>query len=138
MTQFHDVYLVPQPDGNFNPARLFYEEYYQSMLIRLYHFNGQAVTPQRTLVIAFEERPTDNGHLVKLITDVQVFTTYQEATAYMSAQESGNYRIVSDNPFASPVPLSKTENFRLVRSSDDQVPNVGTELPSVKIFEYVE
>lgn len=138
LTTFQDVYLVPQPDGNFNPARLFHPEYYQSMLIRLYHFDGQAVTPQRTLVIAFEERPTDKGQLVKLITDVQVFATYQEATAYMSAQESGNYRIVSDNPFVSPVPLSKIENFRLVHSSDDQVPNVGTELPSVKIFEYVE
>ena len=89
-------------------------------------------------MIAFEERPTDKGQLVKLITDVQVFATYQEATAYMSAQESGNYRIVSDNPFVSPVPLSKIENFRLVHSSDDQTPNVGTELPSVKIFEYVE
>ncbi|MEE8420280.1 MAG: STT3 domain-containing protein, partial [Dehalococcoidales bacterium] len=137
ITQFHDVYLVPQPDGTYNPHRLFHEEYYQAMLIRLYHFDGQAVTPQRTLVIAYEERPTDTGELVKLITDGQVFATYEEATAYMSAQGVGNYRIVGDNPFASPVPLSKTENFRLVHSSDDQTPTTGTELPSVKIFEYV-
>ncbi|MEE8318269.1 MAG: oligosaccharyl transferase, archaeosortase A system-associated [Dehalococcoidales bacterium] len=137
ITQFHDVYLVPQSDGNYRPARLFHEEYYQAMLIRLYHFNGEAVTPRRTLVIAYEERPTDTGELVKLIIDVQIFTNYPEATAYMSAQESGNYRIVSDNPFASPVPLAEVENFRLVHSSDDQVPNAGTELPSVKIFEYV-
>ncbi len=138
LTTFQDVYLVPQPDGNFNPARLYHPEYYQSMLIRLYYFDGQAVTPQRTLVIAFEERPTDKGQLVKLITDVQEFASYEEATAYMSAQGPGNYRIVSENPFASPVPLSKIENFRLVHSSDDQTPNAGIELSSVKIFEYVE
>ena len=138
ITQFHDSYMAPQSDGNYRPVTLFHEEYYQAMLIRLYLFNGEAVTPQRTLVIAYEERPNDTGQMVKLITDGQIFGTYQEATAYMAAQKSGNYRIVGENPFTSPVPLAETENFRLVHSSDDQVPNAGTELPSVKIFEYGE
>ncbi len=136
VTDFHDVYLAPQPEGDYVAVRLFYPQYFQTTLVRLYHFDGQEVVPEKSLVITFEERQTDKGETVKLITDVQQFSDYEDASGYIAEQETGNYRIVSLNPFETPVQLPEMKNFRLVHGSEEQVKGAG--IPSVKIFEYSE
>ena len=135
--QFYDVYYLPR-EGKLKPVDCFYPEYYRSLVVRLYNFDGSQVTPQSSNVISYEERISREGKPYKVITEAKSFPSYEEAEAYISSQESDNYRIVSTNPFISPVPLDALEHYKLVHSSDSFVmePGVGM-IPEVKIFEYI-
>ncbi|MBI2836440.1 MAG: oligosaccharyl transferase, archaeosortase A system-associated [Chloroflexi bacterium] len=136
--EFFDVYYVSQ-DGQIRAAQLFYPTYYRSTLVRLYNFDGQAVTPQQTTVISSEDRTSNDGRPFKLITAVQQFGTYGEAEAYIASQQSGNFRIVGTNPFVSPVPLEEMTQYKRVFGSTNTISLAqGTQVPEVKIFEYVK
>ncbi|MFC1931494.1 oligosaccharyl transferase, archaeosortase A system-associated [Chloroflexota bacterium] len=138
-TKFFDIYLFPQ--GNqLLPVQLYYPEYYRSLSIRLYNFDGKAVIPEKTRVLSYEEKMSQEGVIYKIITNAEEFASYEEAEAYLSSQESDNYRIVNDNPFISPIPLDALEDYQLVHSSGDTVTMPGTtlEVPEVKIFESLE
>jgi len=135
--QFFEVYYTPY-ENRLQPVTLFHPEYYRSLAVRLYNFDGQAVTPQESIVISYEERMSQEDKPFKLITDAQTFPTYEEATAYISSQESTNYRIVNHNPFISPVPLEALKHYRLIYSSTSGVEQQDVGLvPEVKIFEYI-
>jgi len=138
LPEFFDLYYVPQEKGELVPIQLFHPAYYRSLVVRLYNFDGQAVTPEISIVISYEEKVVQEDESIKLITHAQNFPSYEEATAYISSQKSGNYRIVSDNPFISPVPLAELKHYKLIYSSDISIiqPGVGA-IPSVKIFEYI-
>ena len=100
---------------------------------------GSEVATQNPIVISYEENVNQEGKAFKQITGAQTFSSYQEAVDYISSQESGNYRIVSDNPYISPVPLPALKHFRLVYASADVIaPSSVDKIPQVKIFEYVE
>ena len=76
---------------------------------------------------------------IKVLTSAEPFDSYEEAEAYLSGQESDNYRIVGDNPFVSSVPLEALKHYRLIHSSDSARVQPGGDLvPTIKIFEYVE
>jgi oligosaccharyl transferase (archaeosortase A-associated) len=135
--QFYDVYYLPY-EGMLKPAILFHPEYYRSLIIRLYNFDGQQVIPQSTAVISYQERVSQEGITYKEVTDLQQFPSYEEAEAYIASQESGSYKIVGNTPFISPVPLEALEHYKLVYSSPSSItqPVIGS-IPEVKIFEYV-
>ena len=136
--EFYDVYYLPQ-DSTLKPVILFYPEYYRSLVIRLYNFDGSQVTPQSSVVISYQEKVSRDGTPYKEITSVQSFSSYEEAEAYIASQESTNYRIVSNNPFVSPVPLEALEHYKLVYSSQGTTTQPGGgSIPEVKIFEYVK
>ena len=117
---------------------LFHPGYYRSLLIRLYNFDGKQVIPKSSPVISYEERVSHDGQHYKEITSAKAFPSYEEAEAYISSQESGNYRIVNDNPFASPVPLPALEHYKPVyNSSSTRTMPAGGLIPEVKIFEYI-
>ena len=134
---FYDVYYQPQ-DNKLVPVYLFYyPEYYRSLAVRLYNFDGSQVTPEICNVISYEERTGPEGESYKVITEAKSFSTYEEAEAYISSQESDNYRIVGTDPFISPVPLEALEHYKLIYSSDSSVMQPGGGMISeVKIFEY--
>jgi len=135
-SEFYDVYYLPQ-DGMLKPVTLFYPEYYRSLAIRLYNFDGKQVTPQSSMVISYQEKVSQEGITYKEITGVQPFPSYEEAEAYVASQESGSYRIVGNSLFTSPVPLEALEHYKLVYSSPSSIiqPGLGP-IPEVKIFEY--
>ena len=134
--KFFDVYYQPRED-KLEPVVLFHPEYYRSLLIRLYNFDGKQVVPKSSPVISYEERVSRDGQPYKEITSAKAFPSYEEAEAYISSQESGNYRIVNDNPFASPVPLPALEHYKPVyNSSSTRTMPGGGLIPEVKIFEY--
>ena len=136
--QFFDIYYVPLGDG-LMPVLLFHEEYYYAMSTRLYNFDGEEVTPQYALVISYEEKENEEGELIKEVIDTKQFTSYEEATDYIASQGSGNYRIVSPDPFISPVPLAALGHYQLVYSSEEPARYTDDGVvPLVKIFEYVE
>ncbi len=134
--EFLDTYYVPQ-ENQLVPVTVFYPEYYRSLSTRLYNFNGKAVTPESTTVISYQEIADQKGNLYKVVTSKEDFDSYEEAEAYLSSQKSANYRIVSDNPFISPVPLEAIKYYKLIHSSDESLRYSGADMiPEVKIFEY--
>ncbi|MFC2050910.1 oligosaccharyl transferase, archaeosortase A system-associated [Chloroflexota bacterium] len=135
--EFFDVYYQLQ-DNNLKPVVLFHPEYYRSLVIRLYNFDGSQVIPESSTVISYEERVARDGQSYKEITSARSFPSYEEAEAYVSSQESGNYRIGSPDPFDSPVPLQALEHYQLIYSSDgSKMTPSGGLVSEVKIFEYI-
>jgi len=137
LSEFTEVCYVRSQDGNrVNPVILYSPAYYKSIVVRLYIFDGQAVTPTESLVVRCEDRESD-GKPYKLVTGVWPFDTYKEAEAYLAEQGPGNYRIASSNPFTSPVPLEAMTDYELVYSSSAEVAVADWVVSGVKIFEYL-
>lgn len=135
---FYDVYYMRDKDS-LRPVILYYPEYYRSLAVRLYNFDGSAVAAERPMVISYQEKTAPTGQKYKEITNVHSFSNYQEAEAFIASQKSGNYRIVSNHPFLSPVPLEKLASYKLVYSSKSnmiQAPDIGM-ISEVKIFEFI-
>ncbi len=116
---------------------LFYPAYYRSMVARLYNFDGKAVVPAQSIVISYEEKVGGEGGKYKEITSSKAFPTYEGAQAYVSSQESDNYRIVGPSPFDSPLPLEEMSSYELVYESAARVNIADKTMPSIKIFEYL-
>jgi len=135
--EFADVYYQREK-GKLNPIGLYHPEYYHSLVVRLYNFNGSQVIPKSSTVISYQEEVGPTGETLKEITNSQLFPSYEEAEAYVSSQQSSSYQIVGTNPFDSPVPLEPLEHYKLVYSSDSSImkPDGGM-ISEVKIFEYV-
>jgi dolichyl-diphosphooligosaccharide--protein glycosyltransferase len=137
--EFFETYYRKTQGGKLEPVPFFYPAYYRSMVVRLYNFDGKVVTPQdSTIVISYEEKLSQEKVQYKEITNSRSFPTFEAAEAYISSQESGNYRIVGTSPLTTPVPLEELKNYKLVHKSDAMATITGKNLPSVKIFEYVK
>ena len=136
--EFYDIYHYQPQESGLKGVTLFSPEYYRSLVVRLYNFDGREVIPQSSTVISYQERISREGKPYKEITSAQSFSSYEEAEAYISSQESNNYEIVGTNPFISPVPLEALEHYKLIYSSDSSImqPDVGA-ISKVKIFEYI-
>ena len=141
-SQYFDQYLVPQEDGKtLKPMVLYSPDYYRSMAVRLYGFDGKAQTPEKVLVVSYttSNNLDSTGRLYKILNGAKQFDTYQEAVAYSANQTSGNYKLVGVNPLKSIVPLEALEHYKLIHGSEStiNVQDVGA-VPQVKIFEYVK
>jgi dolichyl-diphosphooligosaccharide--protein glycosyltransferase len=134
-TDFFDIYYLPE-EGRLEPY--FYPEYYRSLSVRLYNFDGKAVTPKNPVVISYQERVNERGIRYKEVISKKEFDSYEEAEAYLLTQDQANHKIVGTHPFISPVPLEALKNYKLVYSSEDGItePAIGT-IPEVKVFKYV-
>jgi len=131
------VYYLPY-EGELVPVQFYYPDYYRTTLIRLYNFDGRAVTDETAMVVSYDEKTARDGTHYKQITNIEEFPSYQEALDYIAGQESGNHDIVGTNPFVSPVPLAAVRDYRLVYSSESGISQSDLGLiPEVKIFEYI-
>jgi oligosaccharyl transferase (archaeosortase A-associated) len=131
--QYYDIYYY-QASGStqLSAIALFYPTYYQSMVARLYSFNGQAQNETTCVVISWDNAVTTTGQPYKYLTGpAQQFDTYEEAQAYVASQTSGKYRIVGTNPFHTIVPLAAVTDYQLVYSSGST-----TDQGTVKVFKY--
>jgi oligosaccharyl transferase (archaeosortase A-associated) len=134
-SQYYDIF-VAQIQGKLQSVQFYLPAYYQTLVVRLYNFNGEAVTSVNAAVVTYELR-TDRGVSYKLVTDIKQFSSYQDAVDYKEGLESGNNIIVGINPFMSPIPLEAVPDFHLVHSSEEgtTLQKIGF-VPEVKIFEY--
>ena len=140
---YFDFFLAPQENKQLVPVLLYYPEYYRTFSTRLFSFDGKEVIPQKTIVIAYEERLSQEGMRYKVITAAQEFTAYEGAKAYLESQTTGNatgnYRIIGTDPFDSPVPLEALQHYELVHSSNSTVTLANSvAAPEVKIFKYTD
>ncbi len=133
---FLDIYYKRQ-GGKVVPVILFHPEYYRTLSVRLYSFDGEAVVPEHSTVISYEERVSREGVTYKLITGSQSFPTDEKAIAHISRQTSGNHKIVSDNPFVSPISMERLKHYRLIYDSKTSVGQMDVRTDTaIKIFEY--
>jgi dolichyl-diphosphooligosaccharide--protein glycosyltransferase len=132
-SEFYEIYYVQTSTSGGQWAYLYYPAYYNSTVVRLYNFDGKAVTPTQSLVISYEETEYQ-GQKYKEVTSGQPFSSYEDAQAYVANQTSGNYRIVGVDPFSSPVPLEKLNSYKLVYPPEATANITAT---NVKIFEYL-
>lgn len=134
--EYFDMFYVVQ-NNQLTPLVLFYPPYYRSLGVRLYNFEGKAVTPENTVVINFEDKVARDGTPYKEITGAQTFATFDDAQDYVAKQNLPKYRIVSNDPFVSSVPLAALEQFKLVHGDGSiKVGSAKDGTAEVKIFEY--
>ena len=135
--EYFDVYYTRQDDTRLKGDYYFYPEYYRSLAVRLYNFNGAAFTPVEVMVIAYKESVDIDGLSFKEIVDTKIFSTYQEAEEFVAHQDTDKYRIVGTDVFISPVSLASMGDYTLVFESTDSKthPELGR-IPEVKIFKY--
>jgi oligosaccharyl transferase (archaeosortase A-associated) len=134
---FYGIYYIPSSSGGGQFAYLYYPTYYESLVVRLYNFDGKAVNATQPIVISYEEKVTSTGQEYKKVTGAQPFSSYEDAQAYVANQTSGNYRIVGTSPFISIVPLEALNSYELVHPSESTTTMYGQTVPTVKIFEYL-
>ncbi|MCD6230844.1 MAG: oligosaccharyl transferase, archaeosortase A system-associated [Dehalococcoidia bacterium] len=132
-SDFFDIYYyAPEGETQYQPVQLYYPSYYRSAVVRLYNFDAHNVTPDYVPVIAWQKMLSQEGIWFKAITDTQTFDSYAEAEAYIASQETGNYQIVSADPFITPIPLEELQDYQLVYNSSQML----QDKPEIKIFTY--
>ncbi|MFC1917423.1 STT3 domain-containing protein [Chloroflexota bacterium] len=135
VSRFYETFYVPQGE-QLIPVNLFYPEYYQSLVVRMFNFNCEAVSAAMPIVITYEEVIVE-GQKIKQVTDGSQFDSYQEALDYMQEQDPDRVKLVGGNPFVSSVPLDALHDYQLVYSSESGIMNTETGfVPGVKVFEY--
>ena len=117
-TRYSNFYYIAK-DGVNKSVQLFHPEYYQGLAVRLYNFNGRAITPTQSTVIGIT-------YGSNILTTVDVYATYDEALANKGASE----KLVGTHAFISPVPLEKVDGYYLVYESPEKINGI----PAVKIF----
>jgi len=104
-------------------------------------YNIMGVFPSGNVVIRYDERVSEEGIHYEEITDFiflgERYYDYNDAQAFISSQQTGNYKTL--DPFISPVPLERLERYELRHSADSlhTFAALGKRLPGVKIFEYL-
>jgi hypothetical protein len=117
------------------------------MLVRLYNFDGQAVTSENATVLTFEAVKDPQGNPYKVVTDTKEFSSYKEAVDFAQAQGLSNHAVVSPNPYVSCVKLDAmtgyTRRYGSAQMKENQsvvfmpTPALRTDFqPEVKIFEF--
>jgi dolichyl-diphosphooligosaccharide--protein glycosyltransferase len=136
-SQYYDIFYIPW--ANQEKFRIFYyPDYYYSLVTRLYCFDAGSVTPSNTIVISYNESELNDGNIYKEVTSMKEFTTYEEAETYISSQNTGDFIIVGNDPFSSPVPLESLKHYKLIHNSNLNVSLPEGVKPDLKIFEYVK
>ena len=131
INDFYEICYVATATGEMQAVRVLYPGYYNSIVVRLFIFDGQAVVPAAndTVVISYQEREDRQGNSYKVLTSWTPYPSYPEAEKFISEHPDGNYRIVGADPTKSPVPLEKAEHYQLLYTAPGR---------SVKIFGYTK
>ena len=133
---FFDIYYRPE-NGRLRGDYYFYPEYYSSLVVRLYNFDGGSVIPRETTLIRYQEKTFPEGDKYKEITETIKFPNYDAALDYAKNLNTPMYKIVGTDPFVSPIPLEPLKDYELVYSSKETTTHLGLgNISSVKVFEY--
>ncbi|MCX6005984.1 MAG: oligosaccharyl transferase, archaeosortase A system-associated [Chloroflexi bacterium] len=134
--KYYDVYYQKQ-NGKLTPLIFFYPEYYRTVMVRLFNFDGKAVTESNVTAISYEDKEDASGQAYKQVTDYKTFKTYSEAQAYVMQHKTGQYKIGGADPFESPISLEPLTDFKLeYGSGSTKATPAGATVPDVKVFKY--
>jgi len=100
---------------------IYLPSYYKSIATRLYLYNGEEYAPKNSYVLI------DN--------QIRKFKDYKSALRYH--KNNNNSLIIGMDPYESPIPLKKIEDFELIYESNLSIAkNTLGEIKKVKIFQY--
>ena len=104
-----------------NKQKIYMPNYYKSVAVRLYLYNGKEYSPKKSYILINNE--------------IRKFNNYKLALEYQ--KKHNNSIIVGINPYESPVPLEKINDFQLVYESNTTLArNSLGEIKKIKIFSY--
>ena len=135
--KYTPVFYVQGEEGQVSARQVFSIEYFRTLIVRLYNFNGQANAGGKATVVTYQDAKDINGIPFKLVVDAKEFVSYQDAQNYIDTQTQDatkRYEIISVDPFSSPIPLDAVEDYELVYSSANYT---NSTVPEIKIFEYI-
>lgn len=134
--KYYDVYYQKQ-GGKLTPLIFFYPEYYRTLMVRLYNFDGKAAIESNVTAISYENKEDASGQAYKQVTDYKTFKTFSEAQAYVTQQKTGQYKIGGVDPFVSPISIEPLTDFKLEYGSGPTKPTpAGGTVPAIKVFKY--
>lgn len=135
-SDYMDLYYQRNPNGGtWEPVVLYYPEYYQTMLVRLYNFRGEAYEPNQYTAIRYQTGSA-SGKSAREVVEARRFETYDEALSFLSQTAGGNWRLVSSDPLVSAVPLETLQGFTIEYESSAQTFLQAQLLPEVRVFRY--
>jgi len=117
ISNYSGVYYISR-DNLLKPVYLFYPEYYESLMVRLYNFDGKAVIPTQSTVINLKlDFPfTSEGRVLQ---SIDVYGTYDEAIKNLGIGR----RLVGTG-------VLKVDGYSLVYEASEKVDGISY----VKIF----
>jgi hypothetical protein len=136
--KYFATYFITQDNGaSYRSVQLYTPDFYRTLIVRLYSFDGKAVPDGKPYVITYTTQARGTN-IYKIVSKAEQYPTYQAAKNFIASQTSGNYDIVSTSPFVSPVPLDAVTDFKLVYSSDYTDSFSGNvTIPDIKVFQHV-
>jgi len=140
LKDYVQVYFQVQPDGSRRPLLVFHPAYYQSMLARLYLFNGEAASPENsTYIFSYRDQVTEDGEPYRTLQSQVRFETFEKAQEYLAARPGQNLTIGGLDPTRSCVPLERLDDYRLVYDSSSVSEVLRDNAPKrvVRLFEYL-
>jgi hypothetical protein len=111
---------------------LFYPAYYQSLSVRLYNFNSEAIASVKPIVITYVDKADDKGNRFQQVLESREFGNYQDALSYTNGGK--NRKIVGRNELESCVPLDKVTGYQLVHASTQKISGQS----EVKVFQRLD
>jgi oligosaccharyl transferase (archaeosortase A-associated) len=137
---YMDVYSIGsvyrEKNGELQQVNIFYPDYYKTMAVRLFNFDGKQVKSPGCPVVIFSE--TNGAKVIDKIIDT---ASYDEAVAYtntLKLDKGQSFALCGLDPFISCVDLEELTDYRLVKQSSAINLNFMTQktVAEVKIFEY--
>ncbi|MBM3175893.1 MAG: oligosaccharyl transferase, archaeosortase A system-associated, partial [Chloroflexi bacterium] len=90
--EYYDVYYE-QKAGKLEPLIVLFPEYYRSLVVRLFNFDGERVIPESATVVSYREMTAPDGVSYKLVESIKTFASYEEALANVQARKGEDVRI---------------------------------------------
>jgi dolichyl-diphosphooligosaccharide--protein glycosyltransferase len=155
-SDYYDIWFYKVSSG-YAPMMVVHPAYYESMCVRLFTFQAQAVIPytNSTWALSYTELKGTDGGIYKIVNgcgngfdsdgNPLPFATYEDAAQYV--KDHPGYMIAGvetqsngNNPFLnSAIPLEALKGYKLIHSSDTIVARIGaTNISWVEIFEYTD
>jgi dolichyl-diphosphooligosaccharide--protein glycosyltransferase len=137
-TDLAEPYLSKGPEGETKVVMLFYPAYYQTMVARLYLFDGGAEQPEdSTWVIGYSEETKAHGYRQRTITSTTRYKTYEEAQRHFESIRNEPFVLAGMDPLRTCIPLKSIPEYQLRFSSQPgRLGQAGPTIHAVKIFEY--
>ena len=128
-------WFLARSGEDYRPVTFYFPEYFESMAIRLYLFEGKQAAESDVWVIQYIDQDL-SGTQMRAITEARQFNSYEEALRYqrqlLEKPRVTTVRIASLDPAKSCVPVKPLAGFRLVHQAGGD----GT-FQRVKLFEVV-
>jgi dolichyl-diphosphooligosaccharide--protein glycosyltransferase len=133
---YWEPFLGSVPGNEAAEFPVYYPAYYQSMMARLFLFDGRAQLPKgSTRVIQYVEEVRE-GRVRKRMKRSQSFSTYDEAKRYVAANPGQKLIIGGISPLDSCVPIDELVGYKLVYPAEQLTMEKDGARRDVKVFEY--